>query len=124
MRLQSQQTFKAYMNIPPPPITSSFNPKNDPCPTPSQLAVALARLEGERYRRILPGEYVAHAGRLPMYCPNLSAAISLNQLIGNWVQSCILDLEFDEDPKELEKRSDLKRFFVHTAMVTCVSSTR
>jgi hypothetical protein len=67
------------MNFPLSTITSFFNPAIHKGPTPRQLAFALARLEGERYQRILPIEYVAHAGGQPLYCPNLSAAIASKQ---------------------------------------------
>jgi RasGEF domain len=107
----------------PSPITSSFNPSiHGGGPNARELAIALARLESERYQRILPIEYVAHVGKLSHYCPNLSAAIALNQMITGWVQSSILDLDFVGDPNGLQKRSEVKRFFVKTAKVVSTRS--
>jgi hypothetical protein len=76
-------------------------------------------LEGERFQRILPIEYIAHAGdlELPLYCPNLSAAIYFNQLISSWVQSCILGC------KEPKRRSEIKEYFIQTAVVTLTFSS-
>jgi hypothetical protein len=79
--------------------------------------MALAKLEGEAYQRILPSEYSAYVGRLPSSSPNLTAAIALNQRINNWVQSSILDMDFDGAPNEVESRCTTKRFFVKTAEV-------
>jgi hypothetical protein len=87
-------------------------------PVPRQLAMALGRLEGERYQCILPSEYMAHEGKLRSFSPNLTAAIALNQRINNWVQSSILDMDLDGAPNEVESRCITKRFFVRTAEVT------
>jgi hypothetical protein len=111
------------MNLSPSPITSSFDSATHRGPPPRQLAFALATLEEERYQRILPTEYVAHAGRQPLYCPNLLAAIALNETVNNWVQSSILDLEFDGGWDELKRRSEIKRYFVQTAQVICAFRT-
>jgi hypothetical protein len=106
------------MNSPPSPTISSFVPTGYR-PTPGQLAAALASLEGEKYRRILPAEYVAHAGGLPLYCPNLSAAIALNELIGKWIKSSILNERLGEGEAGLQERSRMMQFFVETAKVGC-----
>jgi len=108
------------MNVQPPLIVTSS--KSTGNPTPRQLAFALAKLEREKYQRILPSEFMAYAGKLPSSSmPNLSAAIGLSQLIGIWVQSCILNLDSDVTEaavEEIEKRSALKQFFIQTARVT------
>ena len=114
---RSQQVFKASLNFPPSPIIPSFDSAGTTGPTSGELAMALARLEGERYQRILPSEYMAHAGNLPSSSPNLTAAIALNQRINNWVQSSILDIDFNGAPNEIESKSIAKRFFVRTAEV-------
>jgi hypothetical protein len=74
--------------------------------------MALARLEGERYRRILPAEYMSHTSKLDSFSPNLTEAIALNQRIHNWVQSSLLDMDLDG-----ARRCTTKRFFVKTAEV-------
>jgi hypothetical protein len=108
---------KALMNLPPPPITSSYNPAMSKGPTPKELAFALTALEAERYRNILPSEYIAFASKQLDSSPNLSVAIDLNKRINYWVQSSILDLDFGGDLSGLEKRSEVKQFFVRTANV-------
>jgi hypothetical protein len=111
------------MNLLPSSITSSFDPATHKGPSPRQLALALAVLEGERYQRILPAEYIAHAGRQPLYCPNLLAAIAFNETVHNWVQSSILDLDFAGGWDELNRRSEIKEYFVQTAKVICTFRT-
>ena len=113
----SHLVSKACLNFPPPPITPVLDSEIRAGPTPSQLAMALAKMEKETYERILPIEYMAHVGRVPSCCPNLSAAIDLNQRINYWVQSSILDMDFDGAPDELDRRCEVKRFFVKTAQV-------
>ena len=117
--LGTRLTFesKASMNLPPPPITSSFIPATSKGPTPKELAFALAALEADRYRNILPSEYIAFASKRLDSSPNLSVAIDLNKRINYWVQSSILDLDFGGDLRGLEKRSEVKQFFVRTANV-------
>jgi hypothetical protein len=110
--------FKASLNIPSSPIIPSSTAVTNSRPTPRQLAIALTRLEGEQYKRIFPIEYVAHAVKLLLYCPNLSAAIDLNRLIVNWVQSCILTEELGKGRDGAQKRGKWKQFFIETAKVT------
>jgi hypothetical protein len=105
------------MNLPPPLLSSSYNSATYKGPTPLELAFALAQLEAGRYRNILPSEYVALATNQPPSCPNLLAAIDLNKRINYWVQSSILDLGFGQDIGGLEKRSEVKQFFIRTAKV-------
>ena len=105
------------MNFPPPLIIPSFDSAMTTSPSPSQLAMALARLEREGYQRILPIEYIAYVGNSPSSHPNLTAAISLYRRINNWVQSSILDMDLDGAPNEIESRCNTKRFFVRTAQV-------
>ena len=106
------------MNFPPPPIIPQvLDSEIRARPTPSQLAMALAKLEKEAYERILPIEYMAHVGRLLSCCPNLSAAIALNQRINIWVQSTILGIGLDRVQDELRRICDVERFFVQTAQV-------
>jgi len=77
-------------------------------PNESQLAVALATLERQRYMRIRAAEYIAHACELPLESPNLQEAITLHKKIRNWVQLTILE------PKT---RSQDKGRFVNIAEV-------
>ena len=108
------------MNLPPPPITSSYNHKG---PTPTDLAFALAIQEREMHRRIPPSEYIALACEDRDGCPNLSAALLFNRRIKFWVQSSILDLEFGTDKAGLERRSETKRFFIMVADVCGFTTT-
>jgi len=49
-------------------------------PTPLELAFALAQLEADRYRNILPSECIALATNQLLSCPNLLfSAIDLNK---------------------------------------------
>jgi hypothetical protein len=105
------------MNLPPQPISSSYNSATYKGPTPLELAFALAQLEADRYQNILPSEYIALATNQLRSCPNLLAAIDLNKRINYWVQSSILDLDFGQDIGGLEKRSGVKQFFIRTAKV-------
>jgi hypothetical protein len=113
--------YHGTLKRPPKPITSLFDPDKNNSPTPGQLALALANLEGERHQQILPIENMAYAAKRPLYCPNLSVSLAVNKQICQWVQLSILDLELDRRPqdprKELEKRSQIKRYFVQTAKV-------
>jgi len=99
---------KAAQNFPFSSLTLSGGSTSDPKPTASQLAVALATLERERYLHILAAEYIAHACKHTSY-PNLQEALTLNTRIANWVIYSIL--QFD-DPN---RRADMKIFFVHAA---------
>jgi hypothetical protein len=87
-------------------------------PSADQLANAMAKMSMERYQRISATEYVAHAGKVPLYHPNLSEMIDLEKRIGLWIRSSILDLDLLKDPNGAKKRSGIKRFFVQTAKVT------
>src|ERR1700730_16326442 len=105
------------MKLPPPPITSSFNPDIHQGAPPPELAIALTRQKAAIYRRILPSEYIARACDIEDGCPNLSAALLLIRRIKFWVQLSILDLEFGTDKAGLERRSETKRFFIMVAEV-------
>lgn len=100
---------KASLNYPRSPIPSSFRSRPDLQPNASQLAVALATLERERYLCIVAAEYIAYARNLILYSPNLKEALSLNQRITNWATSSILQLDHHEE------RCRVKIFFMDTA---------
>jgi RasGEF domain. len=101
------------MNIPLSSVVSSSGLMAGGCPSSSQLARALAGLEWEKYQRISPAEYM-HAGGIPVYCPNLSAVIALNQQIGDWIRLCIVDESLGEGKDGVKKRSEMKQYFVET----------
>jgi hypothetical protein len=110
-----------------PPSTSTIA-RHPTLPSSNLLAAALTRLVLEKYQRILPIEYIGYVCELPLYCPNLSATISFNQLVFLWVQSRILRKESDEGQKEGQKeglvsRWHYKSFFVETAMVSYAFGT-
>jgi len=100
---------KASLNFPRSPIPSSFGSRPDLQPNASQLAIALAILERERYLCIVAAEYIAYACNLILYSPNLKEALSLNQRITNWATSSILQLDHHEE------RCRVKIYFMNTA---------
>lgn len=75
------------------------------------LALALTALEGERYGRIHAAEYIACAGNQSSNYPNLQQAITLNQRIASWVQSCMVRSE------KRKTWSEMSGYFVETAKV-------
>jgi len=96
------------------PSSSSSTSK----PTPHQLALVLAKLEWELYRRIRPSEFVAYAGGSLLSCPNLQAATSFARDICMWIQLRMLDLSQGGpmDGFAIRERSRLKEYFIVTAM--------
>jgi son of sevenless len=74
-----------------------------------ELAIALSKLEGDKYSRILPADYISyfrHGSR-----NTVKAAYEMNNKIISWVKQSILRYD------DLEKRSEILKFFVYTAMV-------
>jgi DNA-binding transcriptional regulator PaaX len=99
------------LNVPRSRITAPFGLRPDFKPNASQLAIALATLEREKYLAILAAEYIAHARGLASSSPNLDEVLSIYQRITKWVASSILSLDHYKD------RCKVKTFFVNTAEV-------
>ncbi|KAG5652947.1 hypothetical protein H0H81_002955 [Sphagnurus paluster] len=75
---------------------------------PQDLAIALTLLEGDKYRAILPTDYIAH---LRNHRPNnVEAAYMTNNKIVLWVKQSILHYD------GIESRAQVLKFFVNTAM--------
>jgi len=78
---------------------------------PNELAIALALLEGDKYKALVPSDYIAHlrrhAGR-----NNVEGAYTANNKIIFWVKESVLHYD------SVEKRADVLKFFIHTAQVS------
>jgi hypothetical protein len=68
-------------------------------------------LDGEKYGRILPGDYISYLQRLEGI-NNVQAALEMDNLVKNWVKHSVLCTN------DLKTRSEILKFFVHTAKVT------
>lgn len=77
--------------------------------TPKDLAFALAIMEGDNFRHILPSDYVSHLRRQEPN--NVRSACKTNDQIRIWVIYSILRYD------RLEERTDVLKFFVETANV-------
>jgi hypothetical protein len=98
-------------NSPPssqPSVSASINPQ------PQDLAIALMMLEGDKYARIIPGDYISYLRR-PEENNSIGAARKTNDLIIKWVKHSVLR----EDT--LYQRKQVLTFFVNTAVVTLSS---
>ncbi|RXW24190.1 hypothetical protein EST38_g1647 [Candolleomyces aberdarensis] len=76
--------------------------------TPQGLAIALTLLEGDRYRQIMPCDYLANQCGRPGF-NNVDAACSVNNKIILWVKQSLLHYD------ALQHRADVLKFFIHTA---------
>ncbi|KAG6909463.1 hypothetical protein DXG01_000448 [Tephrocybe rancida] len=81
--------------------------------TPNDLAVALTLLEGDRYRAILPTDYIAHLSKQPR-SNNVQAAYLTNNKIVLWVKQSLLHYD------TIDARAQVLKFFVNTA-VACLN---
>ncbi|KAF8163016.1 ras guanine nucleotide exchange factor domain-containing protein [Crassisporium funariophilum] len=75
---------------------------------PLDLAVALTLLEGDKYKALVPSDYIAHLRRHPGY-NNIEGAYTTNNKIISWVKDSILHYD------AVEHRADVLKFFIHTA---------
>ncbi|KAG6853700.1 hypothetical protein C0991_002235 [Blastosporella zonata] len=80
--------------------------------THDDLAIALTLLEGDRYKAILPTDYIAHLSGLR--ANNVDVACLTNNKIVLWVKQYVLHYD------SIEKRMQVVQFFVNTA-VACRS---
>lgn len=74
-----------------------------------ELAIALSKLEGDKYARILPTDYISYfqhgSGNA------VKAAFEMNNKVASWVKQSILRYD------DLGKRSEILKFFIYTAEV-------
>ncbi|KAJ2924053.1 hypothetical protein H1R20_g13049, partial [Candolleomyces eurysporus] len=75
--------------------------------TPHGLAIAFTLLEGDRYRQIMPCDYLAKFDR-PGY-NNVDAACSANKKITLWIKRSLLHYD------SLQSRAAVSKFFIQTA---------
>jgi hypothetical protein len=83
---------------------------------PHDLAIALTLLEGDKYKSILPIDYIAHLRQHPGP-NNVESACAVNNKIGYWVKKSILHYN------QPEKRGKVLKFFVNTAQVNLIHYT-
>ena len=76
---------------------------------PIELAIALALLEGDKYKVLVPFDYIAylrrHAGR------NVERAYTTNNKIIFWIKESVLRCD------TVQKRVHFLNFFINTALV-------
>jgi len=75
---------------------------------PHELAIALALLEGDKYKVLTPFDYTAHLGSHPGY-NNIDGAYKTNNEITFWVKDSLLRYD------AVEKRANVLNFFINTA---------
>ncbi|KAF8168726.1 kinase-like domain-containing protein [Pholiota molesta] len=75
---------------------------------PRDLAIALTLLEGDKYKVLVPSDYIAHLRRHPGY-NNVQGAYTINNKIVFWVKDSILHYD------RVDQRADVLKFFIHTA---------
>ncbi|RDB23999.1 Serine/threonine-protein kinase STY17 [Hypsizygus marmoreus] len=76
---------------------------------PHDLAIALTLLEGDKYKAILPTDYIAHL-RKQVRPNNVEAAYLANNKIVLWVKQSVLHYD------AIDSRAQVLKFFVNTAM--------
>jgi len=79
-------------------------------PRPYELAIALALLEGDKYKVLVPSDYIAHLRRHGGH-NNVEGAYTANNKIIFWVKDSVLHYD------DVQKRADVLKFFIHTAVV-------
>jgi hypothetical protein len=103
LQLQSPPNSPA---LPRPPASPAITQPTEP----RDLAIALVILEGDKYTRILLGDCISHLQQQSGK-NNIQAAYETNNRIVNWVKQGVLRVD------DLENRSEVLKFFVHTAEV-------
>jgi len=78
--------------------------------TPCDLAIALTLLEGDKYKAIVPSDYIAHLRRHSGF-NSVEAACSVNNKIVLWVKQSVLHYD------KAELRTQVLKFFLNTAQV-------
>lgn len=83
---------------------------------PEDLGIGLTLLEGDRYRYIVPSDYIAHLKR-HLGPNNVEAAYLTNNKIVLWVKQSLLHYD------QVEFRGDVLKFFINTAQVSYIILT-
>ncbi|KAF5324648.1 hypothetical protein D9611_004380 [Ephemerocybe angulata] len=76
--------------------------------TPQGLAIALTLLEGDKFKAIMPCDYLANQCRKPGF-NNVDAACSVNSKIITWIKQSLLHYD------ALQARASVLKFFINTA---------
>lgn len=79
--------------------------------TPSELAIALTLLEGDKYKVLTPVDYLGHLRRHPGI-NNIEGVYTTNNMIILWVKNSILRHDSTAD------RTSALKFFINTAAVS------
>jgi len=95
----------------PPTLSPSRKLLRDPDITPHQLAIALTLLEGDKYKAIVPSDYIAHFGKHPG-SNGVKVACSVNNKIVLWVKQSVLQYD------TAQSRAQRIGFFLNTAQVS------
>jgi len=78
---------------------------------PHHLAIALTLLEGDKYKAIVPSDYIAHFGKHPG-SNGVKVACSVNNKIVLWVKQSVLQYD------TAHSRAQRIEFFLNTAQVS------
>ena len=77
---------------------------------PRDLAIALTLLEGDKYKVILPTDYIGHLEKQDRP-NNVAAACQTNNRIVLWVKQSVLHYD------AIDSRAQVLKFFVNTGLV-------
>jgi len=94
-----------------PILSPSRKLLQDPDITPHHLAIALTLLEGDKYKAIVPSDYIAHFGK-HSGSNGVKVACSVNNKIILWVQQSVLHYD------TAQSRAQRIGFFLNTAQVS------
>ena len=79
--------------------------------TPLALAIALTILEGDKFKQIMPSDYLANQVGIPGFNA-VDLAIRLNNKIIQWVKNMLLYYD------AVKHRATVLKFFINTAKVS------
>ncbi|KAF8181559.1 ras guanine nucleotide exchange factor domain-containing protein [Pholiota molesta] len=99
---------RAHQDIPSSPLSPGRRMLKASEIKPRDLAIALTLLEGDKYKVLVPSDYIAHLRRHPGY-NNVQGAYTINNKIVFWVKDSILHYD------RVDQRADVLKFFIHTA---------
>jgi son of sevenless-like protein len=94
-----------------PTLSPSRKRLQDSDITPRHLAIALTLLEGDKYKAIVPFDYIAHLGEHPG-SNGVKVACSVNNKIVLWVKQSVLHYD------TAQSRAQRLEFFLNTAQVS------
>lgn len=83
--------------------------------TPAGLAIALTLLEGDKYKAIMPCDYIANQCGRPGF-DKVAEAVSTNNQIIQWTKQSLLHYD------GFQQRAGVLKFYINTAQVSSASS--